>query len=459
MKSYTKKLLTIVLTLSALLSLISVKSVFAQNDEESQDKLSEQLLVQIPDETDNPNFTITFTDPSGEGVQLKVDGSKYEEIQNPHILPALGVGKHTLIFKFVDDQDTEQEIERTLTIVPRPPEINPPENIDNTRLVITGTAVAGGKVQLFFTGGTTAYKEEIDVTDTGSWEFVFKDDFEPGVYSTIAYVKKKGLASNYSEPVVFSIEKDQQVEGITTFNTSDRVENIKFSIKSIKNIGDAQKALKDNPDLWYVIGAAAAIGALILFILGKLVAWRLNQVSERDFQKILKRRMKSGESIQNDKPQKKPQEDEKEESNSLKAKFEAAGFKTDKYTEEDEEGDTDTEKDPKEIPPKKKKKKKSKKPKDEEEKSKDKEENEDGSDEDDKGKVSKKGSLSKEEFLKRFKAFRPEKDTDGEDKETGEESNKANSPQKSSSKDDANEKEGKKDKNIKITLTSGSLKN
>src|SRR5690606_35117687 len=134
-----KKAFTTIFLLIATLTYWGAQNAYAQNEEENQDTLSELLLIQIPDETDNPNFTITFTDPSGEGVELKVDGGKYEVIQNPHTLPALGVGKHTLIFKFIDDQDTEQEIERTLTIVPRPPEISPPENIDNKRLIIAGT--------------------------------------------------------------------------------------------------------------------------------------------------------------------------------------------------------------------------------------------------------------------------------------------------------------------------------
>lgn len=474
-----RKAFTIILILIATLTYWGAQNAYAQNEEENQDTLSELLLIQIPDETDNPNFTITFTDPSGEGVELKVDGGKYEVIQNPHTLPALGVGKHTLIFKFIDDQDTEQEIERTLTIVPRPPEINPPENIDNKRLIIAGTAVAAGRVELFLTGGTVSYKESIDVTDTGSWEFVFKDDFKPGIYSAIAYVKKKGLASNYSEPIVFAIETDQQVEGVTSLNTREITGETNFSISSIKSVTDVQNILLENPDLWYVIGGGALVGALLFFLFGRVIAWRLNQVSERDFQKILKNRMKLSNSENSKKKDKKNSSKDIEENASLKAKFESAGFKTDSYTDldNDDKGERDSENSEDKTPEKKLKKsaaKKLKETKKTERKSQDldpqstdkskkdgntpedtttaTDEKTDEESEDEKN--FKEGSLSKEEFLKKFKDFK----LDREEKGDVGDAEKSESQDKSSANRE-NDSKKKKDKSIKITLTSGSLKN
>lgn len=189
--------------------------------DEDVEALQNDLLLKLPEETDNPNYTILFTDPSGKGVSLSIDGAEKVPIQSPYSLPALGIGKHAIQFTYTNLEDAESTYETSITIIPRPPEIKPPE-ITNNQLTFSGTAIPAGTLKLFLTGAAVTYRETVKVEDGGNWSVQLSGDFQEAVYTATAYVTKNGFGSDFSEPVTFNIGTSNNV--ITPEDTAGQLD-------------------------------------------------------------------------------------------------------------------------------------------------------------------------------------------------------------------------------------------
>ena len=170
-------------------------------EEERESDFENQLLLQIPLLTDNPSHILTFTDPSTEknGVQLEIDGTKYIEIKSPYALPALGIGKHVLKFKFTDKEGATQVLEKELTIIPRPPIIKAPQ-INGNNIIINGTGLANSELIILLSSGVDNYTENITIDKDGNWSNTFDiQNSESTLFNVSAYTRKYGFASNLSE--------------------------------------------------------------------------------------------------------------------------------------------------------------------------------------------------------------------------------------------------------------------
>ena len=86
------------------------------------------LKVEMPSQTDNPSTIITFTNPSTDNavVQLEIDSKGFIDITSPYTLPALSIGKHTMSFKFQDENASTQLYDTSLIIIPRAPILSTP---------------------------------------------------------------------------------------------------------------------------------------------------------------------------------------------------------------------------------------------------------------------------------------------------------------------------------------------
>lgn len=322
-----------------ILSIFSTGSISAQSDQSEAtnsdiavDLLEKELLLLIPVETDNPNLTLTFTNPTEEkAVQVKIDGQEYEDIQSPYILPSLSIGKHSLIFKFTDGEEVEQEVKKELIIVPRAPEINPPENLENQTLTFTGSAIAGGSVNLFLAGGNKTYSAEIVANGEGKWEYIFEEEFKSDVYTAVAFTKKSGFSSRYSEPLIFAIESGSSAN--SGEENDENGKDIMFAFSEI-NQNNILSTFKKNPDLAILVGAVFASGLLLSTIFGFFASLFGEKRSERKFRRQLSKKEKEARSAQNDEMaiQTGTKLNSSNSKPSLRGKFEAAGFNTDKYS-------------------------------------------------------------------------------------------------------------------------------
>lgn len=468
---------------------IGINTVSAQSNGNTYDEdLAEQLLLELPEVTENPNYTITFTDPGGEGVELEIDGQEPEEIKSPYELPTLGIGEHKLTFKFADEEEVSQTLIKEIVIIPRPPQINTPELI-SSKLYLSGIGVAGGQIELFITNGKDHWKKEIEIDKSGTWTFEMDKKLNEGNYNVIALARKKGYTSKYSEPAAFLLEKSED-DNQEDQTLEQRIIWENLTISSLPN--QIQDLFSNNTNVFIaIIGFPVLIGIVIGLLIKLIFSSRSTKKAERMLKEALSRQKDDSE--KNDKKTKSIKKNSESNStlvNKLKEKLGSSSqkpnknddIKTEKKPKEDtknttkkdtkkesiqktEEEDNTNNNNPESD--KKKKEESSKKEKNTKEptknedlkKPKNKTKEQDESSEDNKP-DKKDGLFSKAEFLKKFKQFDPDSD-DGKEikkekttKRKGKSQKKKNVEKKSK---ENNKKEVNKEKkrNIELTLSSG----
>lgn len=287
-----KKIMITTIILTITISLFINNVIYAQTNQEDINKvlinienerikkLEAQLALIIPLTTDNPNHVITFADQAKKGVKLEIDGQGYRTVKSPYSLPSLGIGKHTLTFKFTDTEGTEQTLEKSITVIPRPPILQVPETVNSTKISIKGTALASSTVNIFLSSGTKSYRESVTVDTNGAWTKEITGEFSYGIYTTIAYTTKNGIASQYSEPLVFEYKSDNNNINI------DTKQKIYFTFKDSidKNIIET---LKSNTDLIILILSSILLGLTISSLLTFIINRKKNQKLENIFQNFL----------------------------------------------------------------------------------------------------------------------------------------------------------------------------
>lgn len=237
-----------------------------QQETKREENFLNQLLLEIPSQTDNPSHTLTFTDPSPDkkGVQLEIDGGSFKDITSPYSLPALSIGEHTLRFKFFDKYNTSQILEKEIVIIPRAPIINTP-NITDNKLIITGSGLANSELILILASDEKIVTKQVDVDSDGRWTITIEENIPTGTYSFIAYLRKYGFASNLSQPVTANVDK--QIVPITT-NTTNKVQSTTahFSLEEI-DPKDLNIVISENPDLLIVVFIGFFLGIIVMSLI------------------------------------------------------------------------------------------------------------------------------------------------------------------------------------------------
>ncbi len=376
-----------------------VRGALDNIEAERREKVEKLLLLDLPEISDNPNHIITFKDPSDKGIKLEIDGQGFKEIKSPYTLPSLGLGRHLLIFKFHDDENTEQTLERTFTIIPRAPIISPPELIDNS-VKISGTAMPNSEVDLFLINKANNFKSTVNVSQEGEWEKIFEEEIGQDTHTIIAVTRSRGFGSHYSEPLVFNIDKEEIQE------IKEEGPSIYFSFSEInfKDFNSIVEIFKSNKDLLTTLFLFTTSG----FVIGCLLISTISKISQRKSKAVLKEMLlKKTKGNSNTTFKFKKEEEEIEENNdeeveeeteknieSIKQKFNILQNKEEEEEIEEEE-ENEEEEEIEEEEEKKTKKKTTVK----------------------KGKMLDKAknvekSISKEEFLEKYKEFDPD-DEDG----------------------------------------------
>ncbi|MFA5623323.1 MAG: hypothetical protein WC981_03790 [Candidatus Dojkabacteria bacterium] len=322
-----------------------------------------QLGFTLPQYTDNPSYVITFIDPSPQasGVEIDIDGKGFNKVTSPYTLPALGIGQHTLKFRFNDKDGNVQLLEYDFIVIPRSPIIAPP-TFNDTSITIKGSGLSNSDILIFLNSNTFNHKDVVQTDSNGDWTLTVtpENSLVEGIYSVTAYTRKYGYASEFSDPTVFEV-------GDSNKGNSDKdVNPIYFSFAGIE-IGDSIDILKRNPDLIVLI--------TLPFLLGISLALLLRSIARKNKEDSVYKRVEGA--IKSDK--------KKENEPTLREIFE--GKKEDVKSEKEEE-------------PIKEQEDKGKNVKNEKAKKESKEE-----------KV-----ISKEEFLKEYKDIDPDDNTGKEKK-------------------------------------------
>jgi flagellar hook protein FlgE len=232
-------------------------------EEQRNNSFSNLLKLELPPQTDNPNYSITFIDPSEDkkGVQLEIDNTKYVKIKSPYTFSALSIGKHILKFKFTDNVGSTQILEKDLIIVPRPPIINAP-SIEKDNITIYGTGLANSDITIIVSSGLNLTNKRATISEEGKWSFTFtKDELINGTYSISGYTRKYGYASDLAEAVTFVI-------GDFVSNPYGDNSN-KFSFRNI-DMEHFGEFISDNPDILILTGGMFVFGFLISMLLSLL---------------------------------------------------------------------------------------------------------------------------------------------------------------------------------------------
>lgn len=238
-----------------------------KQEEEREDSLLNQLLLTIPEQTDNPSHTITFVDPSEKqnGVQLEIDGTSYQDIKSPYSLPALSIGIHTLKFKFVDEYDTTQILEKEIIVVPRPPIINSPSIVEN-KLILSGTGLANSEIILILSSNNKMITKESTIDEEGDWQIEIEDSLPDGIYTFSAYLRKYGYASDLAESVTATVNNSLLEKN----SNDDSITSVYFSFDSITK-DNWKDILSNNQDLVILLVFVFVIGVILTLIFSSLV--------------------------------------------------------------------------------------------------------------------------------------------------------------------------------------------
>lgn len=215
------------------------------------------LKLTISSQTENPSFSITFTDPSTDkkGVQLETDSKGFIDITSPYTFPALSIGKHSLEFKYVDENGTTQLYDTNVIIIPRVPIIAAPV-ITDTSITISGTGLANADLIVVVSSGSVVINKSTTTDDDGKWSLnIDRKYFEEEVYSINAYVRKYGYASNLSDTTKFTLSSTTSVVSKNNFEIKN------FSWTTIRDLFLTYK--------YYILTGIVAL--MLGLILGTLV--------------------------------------------------------------------------------------------------------------------------------------------------------------------------------------------
>jgi hypothetical protein len=261
-------------------------NVFAQDIAELEEKEVEreedflqQLLLDIPETTDNPSHIITFVDPSDDnsGVELEIDEGGFEKISSPYTLPALSIGQHELKFRFVDKYGSIQILEKEMIVIPRPPIMNSPL-FEEGLLKLSGSGLSNSDLVLILSSGKNISVEETTIDTQGNWEISISDEeLSEGVYTFSAFTRRNGYASNLSESLTFEVGESSNI----SFNND---KEIYFSFKdlSIENLGTT---ISQNIDLGLLVGGAFILGFVICLLITSLVKDSIDNKTIKSFEK------------------------------------------------------------------------------------------------------------------------------------------------------------------------------
>lgn len=147
-----------------------IDTILQSIEDERKQSLYKELTLALPVYTDNPSYSMTFSDPSGKGVQLSLDGRDFESITSPFSMPSLGIGVHNVIIKYYSKNNAPQTIDTTLTIIPRSPKIEP-LNITKDSISVNGTAIGDGIVTLQIVTPDEVIIQEIKANISGNWSY------------------------------------------------------------------------------------------------------------------------------------------------------------------------------------------------------------------------------------------------------------------------------------------------
>lgn len=275
-KKSTKKAFAIIFTFLISFIILSFNigtRAFAQADQPATtylNELEEEILLNLPIVTENPNYSLTFKDPSpdAKGINLDLDGKGSSQISSPYALPTLGIGKHTLEFSFFDSEGAAQTLERDLYIIPRSPTINEAIFKDGI-LTINGQGLPSSDIEILVSGTARTLTIYTKTDDKGNWDITRSDITQESEIVITALCRKNGFSSYFAQELRIPLPAIIDIDDNTQEDENPDTTGINFTFSSI-NLNNIINIFKKNIDLLYYSVGVLLFGLLIGLIIGAL---------------------------------------------------------------------------------------------------------------------------------------------------------------------------------------------
>ncbi len=231
----------------------------AESELERPRTMLKEISLTLPDATDDPNYTITFVDPSGQGVDITVDDKTTTKAKSPFLLQNLAIGQHTLTFKFKNKEGLLRILTQKLMVVPKAPILDSAtKTVVNkpSQVIFKGTALPQANVLIVINSQDT---HTVTVNTEGQWEFIVPEP-KTGVNNVIFFTVRDGIVSIPSKS--FSYEYQQSATATNTETIG--VEGNTF-LQALQTLGaniDANR--QQNPLLFYGVIGIALLAILVV---------------------------------------------------------------------------------------------------------------------------------------------------------------------------------------------------
>lgn len=269
-----KKIVALI-ALTATISFFFVTPVFAQTptptptlsattdaEKARDDLITKELSLNLPNPVDDPNYPVTFSDPSKKGVEITVDTKVTSNAPNPFLLPNLAIGNHTLIFKFTNKDGLVRILTKQLVVNPKPPIFDTTIKtvvIRPNQIVLTGKAIPQSTIMLVV---NSTQVSKFTVNADGAFEITVPSPVE-GKNNMIAFVVRNGFVSDASKSV--TVEYKLFDSGAQAQNTST---NFDIMQEALKISAQLDQLRISRPTEFYGSVAIIVIAILLLLFIG-----------------------------------------------------------------------------------------------------------------------------------------------------------------------------------------------
>jgi len=267
-----KYIITLLLLISIILPVISTSTVQAEENTpakaleeaeiEREKTLIKELTLNIPEQTEDPSYPITFIDPSGKGVDIVIDGKTTTKAPSPFILPNLAIGEHIIAFSYKNKSGEPRYLQKDMLITPKAPVFDTSLKTSIVRpsaVVLQGTALPKSTVMLIV---NSSYTHNITTSTEGRWEFILPQPSE-GKNSVMAFTIRNGIVSTPSKVFTFTYALQK---GVTAPKEST-IEK-KKDLNTIWNdtLYSINRTRLEDPTFFYGVSGIASL--LIILLIG-----------------------------------------------------------------------------------------------------------------------------------------------------------------------------------------------
>lgn len=235
-------------------------AVVIDAEKEREKQLTKELSLQIPEETDDPSYPVTFVDPSKQGVDVTVDEKTTNKASSPFVLQNLAIGEHTIVFKYKTKDGLVRVLTKKLIVTPKPPVLDnktPTSVVFPDKVKFYGTALPASTIVIIVNGTST---HRTTTNQEGNWEFTLSEPIN-GINTFILYSMRNRISSDTTKPI--SITYSKSAKALTNGTQDPWYQQALTEIES--GINQFIELKDTTPVAFYgILGTIAVLGLILV---------------------------------------------------------------------------------------------------------------------------------------------------------------------------------------------------